>query len=95
MISVVIVHEAYGKPAMIGGVHPNPKDEYSVWIVPGTLDDFETSDGQNDIDQYLTDRGVQIESRLSLADAESVAKDISTKFSRENETVQKEFLSND
>ena len=66
MATVTVAHllHAYTKP---------PKS--SVWVIPGTLDDFENSANEErypHIDEYLVQRGIRIASHVSPDEADEI-----------------------
>lgn len=88
MITIVIVVEAYAK-----------KPLNSVWIVPGSTADFDEVEECNEryphIDDYLAERGVLIQAKISPAEAETLAVHLVDKFTRADFEVARTFYCND
>jgi hypothetical protein len=87
MVTIVNLVEAY-----------SPKPKNSVWIVPGTLSDFdapENEDRHPHLDDYLPIRGVLVCSKIPPDAAEALVQEIAAKFRQAGITAQLETLSND
>ena len=89
MITVLTLLEAYSKPTRFKKAKLNPKDEYSIWIMPGG------TGGGRDIDELLARDGIRLLERVSEQEAERCAEDLRRKFKRAGVEVKKEFLCND
>lgn len=89
MMTVLILLEAYTKPTISKKAGFNPKDEHSVWILPGG------TEGDEDIDELVAREGVRVLERVSAQEAERCAEEICEKFKRAGVEMKKEFLCND
>jgi hypothetical protein len=94
MITIVKIYEAYTKPTRFRKATVNPKEEYSIYILPGNDDDFQEKSGE-DYEDYVRRRGVLVAERLDSRQTNEKTDEIRLKFTHSGFKVKDEYFAND